>query len=93
MPDPNLSDTTLEVTDTLGTFTKYLRLKAIGDGTHAIATSDPTGLVDVAYDNVVITYTDATKTTISTVVFKDGATTVCTLTLVQGTLTDTWARS
>jgi hypothetical protein len=50
-------------------------------------------LVPNKYDSVVITYTDSTKKTIDNVVFKLDGTTVQTISLVQATLTDTWARS
>jgi hypothetical protein len=88
-----MSDTTLDVTDVLGTAIKYLKLKDNGDGTYSIASADPTGLVNAAYDSVVINYTDATKATISTVVFKLGVTTVCTLTQTVAATSDTWTRS
>jgi hypothetical protein len=83
----------IDITDNKSSTMQYLSLVPLGGTEFAIASSDPSGLVDVAYDSVVITYTDATKATISTVVFKLGVDTVCTLTLTQATLTDTWARS
>ena len=86
-------DTTIDITDVLGSAVKCLQLKDNGDGTYSIASADPTGLVNAAYDSVVINYTDATKTVISTVVFKKGVSTVCTLTQTVASTSETWARS
>lgn len=57
-----------------------------------VPASDP-GFGLPSFDSLIITYTDSTKATISTVVYKMGATTVATLTLVQATLTDTYTKT
>lgn len=57
------------------------------------AQKQPTPFLTLPYDTAVITYTDSSKTTISTVVTKLNGVTQETLTLTSGSTTDTWARS
>lgn len=45
------------------------------------------------FDQLIVTFTDSTKATISTVVYKASGATVATLTLVQATLTDTYTKT
>jgi hypothetical protein len=77
----------IDITDNQSSTIQYLSLVPLGGNEFAIATSDPVGLLETD-DNVVITYTDATKATISTVVYKQGTTVLYTF-----TLTDTWTRT
>lgn len=46
-----------------------------------------------SFDSLIITYTDSTKATISTVVYKTGAATVATITLTQASTTDTYTKT
>jgi hypothetical protein len=62
-------------------------------GETAIRISPSTGFLLPKYNEIVINYTDATKSTISTVVYKLNSSTVATLTLTPATTTDTWVRS
>ena len=87
-----MSNSTIDVTGSFDNLQKLLRIVDNGDGTYSVAVTAPVGLTKTD-DNIVITYTDATKATISTVVFKEGVTTKYTLTLTQATLTDTWTRT
>lgn len=54
---------------------------------------EPTPFLTKPYDSVVITYTDSTKATISTVVTKLSGVTQETITLTQAPTTDTYTRS
>ena len=50
-------------------------------------------LVPSQFDTILITYTDSTKATISSIVFKLGAATVSTLTPTFESTTDTWLKT
>ena len=50
-------------------------------------------LVPSTYDTIVINYTYSTKGTVSSVVFKLGATTISTLTPTFAGTSDTWTKS
>lgn len=50
-------------------------------------------LVPSQYDTIEINYTDSSKETIATVVFKLGTTTVSTLTLTEAATKNTWVKS
>ena len=73
-----------------------------GDNTFSIATHDIDMLSELQgmnpmsstiFDTILVTYTDATKATISKVEWKLGAAVVKTLTPTFGTNTDTWVKS
>lgn len=68
---------------------------AVDPTIHALSVSDiiANSLVPSSYDSIVITYTDSTKSTIATVAFKLGATTISTLTPTFATLTNTWTKT
>lgn len=71
---------------------KVLAVEALEfDGSNLVR--KPSSFLTKPYDTAVITYTDSTKATISTVVTKLGGVTQETLTLTTGSTTDTWARS
>lgn len=52
-----------------------------------------TGFAIPPYNVILITYTDSTKNTISTIQYKLGAATVATITLTQASTTDTYTQS
>jgi hypothetical protein len=100
-----MADTTINVTEVNDAAQKLVRLKAIAgdaDSAYAISTQDAVLLAQiqsmnplssVTFDSILITYTDATKATISKVEWKLGAAVVKTLTLTAATLTDSWVKS
>lgn len=88
-----MTDSRLNITQSLDDAEKWLRLVDNGDGTYSIATGVPGALVNVACDSIVVNYTDATKATISTIVYKYGGATVLTLTLTEAATSDTWTRA
>lgn len=52
------------------------------------------GMVDVEYDSATVTYTDTTKEFINTIVFKNGVTTVRTITVTYpNTTTEIYTKS
>lgn len=88
-----MADSTLDITQSMDRPQKLLKIIDNGDNTYSIAVGDVTGLVNSTYDSLVITFTDANKTTISFITFYKDGDVVSVLTLTQDTLTDTWARS
>ena len=51
------------------------------------------GLIPDAYDSIELNFTDSTKETIDNVVYKNGATTVATITLTQTATKDTYTKT
>jgi hypothetical protein len=51
------------------------------------------GMIPSAYDSVVINYTDSTKVTVSSYIFKLGATTVATITPSSASTSDTYTKT
>jgi len=93
-----MTDQTLDVSQALDTVRKLIKITDNGDTTYSIGVSSPdlqsmNVLSDTIYDSILITYTDAAKTTISKVEWKLGADIIRTLTLVGATLTDTWTKT
>jgi len=93
-----MTDQTLDVSQSLDTVRKLIKITDNGDSTFAIAVSSSdlqsmNVLSTTVYDSILVTYTDATKATISKVEWKLGAAVVRTLTLVGATLTDTWTKT
>lgn len=92
-----MADSTLDVSQTFDNPRKLLRIIDTGDGgsetTYAVAVADISKLIPQTYDTIVVNYTDATKATISTVVYKTGSTTVATITYTSAATSDTYVRS
>lgn len=62
-------------------------------GEVAVRTSSVEGFNLPVYDTIEVNYTDSSKLSISSVVYKQGGTTVATLTQSTDTTKDTWVRS
>lgn len=72
-----MADSTIDITDPRADFPKFLKIVDNGDGTYSIPVSG--GLSVPPHDKVEMTYTGSDLTG---VVYKMGATTLMTLTLV-----------
>lgn len=95
-----MADSTLDVSQTFDNPRKLLRIIDTGDGgsetTYAVAVAEVSKLVPSVFDTIIINYTDATKSTISTIVYKTGGesgTTVSTTTYTSAATSDTYVRS
>ena len=74
--------------------TADLRRVVVGDaGDVHVTDVTANALVPSPYNNVIINYTDSTKGTISSVVFKLGTATVSTLTPTFAGTVDTWVKT
>lgn len=60
------------------------------ENANGVIINPETGFPIKPYNSIVITYTDSTKATISTVQYKLSGTTVNTITLTQASTTDTY---
>lgn len=60
------------------------------ENANGVIINPETGFPITPYDSIVITYTDSTKATISTVQYKLSGVTVNTITLTQTSTTDTY---
>jgi len=90
-----MTDNTLDLSQSLDTVRKLLKIIDNGDSTFAISVVDMnvSPLSTTGFDTILITYSDATKATISKIEWKLGGVVVKTHTPTFATLTDTWVRS
>ncbi len=63
------------------------------ENSNGVVINPATGFAIPPFDQIVITYTDSTKATISTVVYKKTGSTVATITLTQASTTDTYTQT
>ncbi len=95
-----MANSTLDVSQPFDSPRKLLRIVDTVEGEtetkYAVAVADVSKLIPKVFDTVIINYTDATKATISTVVYKTGGasgTTVATLTYTSAATSDTFVRT
>ena len=85
-----MADDTLDLSQSLDSVRKLLKITDNGDNTFSIATSSQDS---TWFDEILITYVDATKAVISKVEWKLASSVVKTLTPTFGTTTDDWVKS